>query len=292
MKIKNKGKVHPSPSSSSSSSKDREVVLSVLKLLPAAILALASVLSLEDREVLAYLITRSLKTPSSSSSSSSSSSDSKKKSSKKAQSGSSNGGAGSTGHKPPVFDCDCFDCYTSYWVRWDSSPNRELIHQVIEAFEDHLTNGEKSSSKKINGRGKRRDKLGRNREAQKVALLATDGPARPDSPLPETSSTTTTDTSAASVASVETAPCAENAIVLVTQVEEKSPDGFEGNEKKENDVVEADEEEELSEAADEDAAVVLRTMAASEHKGLARKVLPDVLGLLNSRLWSLWSPNA
>ena len=62
MKIKNKGKVYPSPSSSSSSSlaipchSDGDF-LSVLKLLPTAILALASVLSLEDREVLAYMIT-------------------------------------------------------------------------------------------------------------------------------------------------------------------------------------------------------------------------------------------
>ncbi|BFG33229.1 hypothetical protein CerSpe_195030 [Prunus speciosa] len=37
-------------------------VLSVLELLPAAILAPALVLSLEDRQVLAYLITRSMKT--------------------------------------------------------------------------------------------------------------------------------------------------------------------------------------------------------------------------------------
>ena len=26
-----------------------------------------------------------------------------------------------------------------------------------------------------------------------------------------------------------------------------------------------------------------------EHKGLARKVLPNIMGLLNSRIWSLWS---
>ena len=62
MKIKNKGKVYPSPSSSSSSSlaipchSDGDF-LSVLKLLPATIIALASVLSLKDREVLAYMIT-------------------------------------------------------------------------------------------------------------------------------------------------------------------------------------------------------------------------------------------
>lgn len=28
-----------------------------------------------------------------------------------------------------------------------------------------------------------------------------------------------------------------------------------------------------------------------EHKGLVRKVLPDIMGLLNCRIWSLWSPN-
>lgn len=33
-------------------------------------------------------------------------------------------------------------------------------------------------------------------------------------------------------------------------------------------------------------ALVVRT-----HKGLARKVLPDVMGIFTSRLWSLWSPN-
>ena len=27
------------------------------------------------------------------------------------------------------------------------------------------------------------------------------------------------------------------------------------------------------------------------HKSLARKVLPDVVGLFNSRLWSLWGPS-
>ena len=59
-------------------------------------------------------------------------------------------------HKPPMFECNCFDCYTSYWFKWDSSPNRELIHQDIEVFQDHLAHDEKL--KKVNGRGKRRDK--------------------------------------------------------------------------------------------------------------------------------------
>ncbi|KAK3190031.1 hypothetical protein Dsin_029592 [Dipteronia sinensis] len=84
MTIKNKGKVYPSPSPSSSSFSSSSSVcsnaadggggggagldyLSMLKLLPAAIIALASVLPLEDCEVLAYLIMRSIKTTVSSS---------------------------------------------------------------------------------------------------------------------------------------------------------------------------------------------------------------------------------
>ncbi|XP_035832927.1 uncharacterized protein LOC118481778 [Helianthus annuus] len=53
-------------------------------------------------------------------------------------------------YKSPVFDCDCFDCYTNYWFRWDMSVNRELIHQVIEAFEENLT-----SSEQVNCRGRK-----------------------------------------------------------------------------------------------------------------------------------------
>ncbi|GAB4838927.1 hypothetical protein Ancab_028459 [Ancistrocladus abbreviatus] len=61
-------------------------------------------------------------------------------------------------HKSPLFNCGCFDCYTSYWLRWDLSPNREFIHQVIEAFEEHLANGKLQSSKKANNRSKRRER--------------------------------------------------------------------------------------------------------------------------------------
>lgn len=37
--------------------------------------------------------------------------------------------------------------------------------------------------------------------------------------------------------------------------------------------------------------MVVRSSTEIAHKGLARKVLPDIMGLLNSRLWNLWSPN-
>nr|DAD36163.1 TPA_asm: hypothetical protein HUJ06_006803 [Nelumbo nucifera] len=46
-------------------------------------------------------------------------------------SGSFSGGRSRNNHKslsedhPSSFHCNCFKCYTSYWVRWDSSPNRQ-----------------------------------------------------------------------------------------------------------------------------------------------------------------------
>ncbi|KAF5939957.1 hypothetical protein HYC85_021124 [Camellia sinensis] len=227
MKMRNKGKVYPSPSSSSSSmcfyTANRDA-LSVLKLLPTAILALVSILSVQDREVFAYMITRSIK-----SSNPSSILEEKKKSNKK-----------SNTHKPPIFDCDCFDCYTSYWFRWDSSPNRELIHQAIEAFEEHLSSGEKREK---NGRGKRKEKMGRRgNESREV----------------------------------------KREVVLPEVMEVVPEKGGEEEEEKEDEVV----------APPEDAAVMRRSVAENNnHKGLVRKVLPDVVGILNSRLWSLWSPN-
>ncbi|XP_010535336.1 PREDICTED: uncharacterized protein LOC104816117 [Tarenaya hassleriana] len=270
MKIKNKGKVYPSPPSSSLNG---DGFLSVLKLLPAAILVLASALSADDREVLAYLITRSLKTTtavsavgkfrSPSSSSSSTAHDSKKKRNKSGKKGET--------HQPPEFDCECFDCYTSYWFRWDSSPNRELIHQAIEAFEDHLIRGEASASassqksKRNSGRGKKKEKSGRR---------GGDKP-KPAEPLIQT------DESAADDSAVS------------DQIPLLSPAGSPGRLTDEGgpNVAERKKEEVAGERP-ESSPVIVRTPAGTERKGLARKVLPDVLGLFNSRFWSLWNPNA
>nr|GME11584.1 neurogenic protein mastermind [Ipomoea batatas] len=119
-KLYRKNTVHPSP----------PLVSDKLAFLPAAILAITAALSPEDQEALAYLIScpsgnfsATRKTTSSSSSFS--------------------------GH-PPSFNCYCFNCYMSFWVRWDSSPNRQLIHQVIDAYEDGL------QSKKEKSRRERR----------------------------------------------------------------------------------------------------------------------------------------
>ncbi|KAK9091975.1 hypothetical protein Syun_026886 [Stephania yunnanensis] len=106
-KLYKKGKVHPTP----------PTISDHLAFLPATILALTAALSPEDREVLAYLISCS---PGGSFS---------------GGRRSSSNGTTSTDHQA-MFQCNCFRCYMSYWVRWDASPNRKLIHDVIDAFEE------------------------------------------------------------------------------------------------------------------------------------------------------------
>ncbi|GMH27416.1 hypothetical protein Nepgr_029259 [Nepenthes gracilis] len=241
MKInKGKGKVHPSPSPStsapslSSCSDISKYPNSALKLLPAAILALITVLSLEDREVLEYMITRSIK---STENPSSLLEENKRRKNK---------------HNPPLFDCGCFDCYTSYWFRWDSSPNRELIHQAIEAFEEHLAAVEQSKTN--NNRGER-DRLGGRRRIE-ISQVSADV-ERPTENL---------------------------------NADEKS--GAEEDSGEQQGLTETAMDEVTPPYQEDEVEVIIRMAGGgSNHKGLARKVLPDVIGLLNSRLWSLWSPN-
>ncbi|KAK1294757.1 hypothetical protein QJS10_CPA16g00957 [Acorus calamus] len=146
-------KVHPSPSSTPA-----DPSLSVLSLLPAAILALTAALGVDDREVLAYLITQSLNLPSPPS-------EEKRRCNKKPSAAASAAASGGGGLHRAAFDCGCFGCYMSYWCRWDSSPDRELIHRVIEAFEEHL---ESSSSKKaVKSRKKDRRSIEKSGEKSK-----------------------------------------------------------------------------------------------------------------------------
>ncbi|XP_008460189.2 uncharacterized protein LOC103499074 [Cucumis melo] len=256
MKIKNKGKVHPSPSSSSSSSSSSSDgnFFDVLNYLPVAIFALVSVLTVDDREVLAFMMRRSMET------SSPSSSVSGKKFSKRVSKKSDTPRAGSRSacvHAPPSLTC--FDCYMSYWDRWNSSPNGELIHQAIEAFEEQLAKGEKSSK---NVKGKRKDKIGRRSLDKSLNIVSP-----PLLPVPETHPLQIDEGSSAAPATSGSA---------AVEVEEKSGEAPRS-------------EEEAVESRG--ALVVIPSPPPNIHKGLARKVWPDVLGLFNSRLWSLWSPN-
>ncbi|KAM7263279.1 hypothetical protein ACFE04_000962 [Oxalis oulophora] len=144
-KLYRKSTVHPSP----------PITSDHLSFLPVAILTLAAALSPEDKEVLAYLL-------SCSSSSSSSDNYTTTKKYKSPPSSSSSNGTVLLNHTSPLFNCSCFGCYMSYWVRWDSSPNRQLIHEIIDAYEeDELllnNNNNKNNDKKKNKTKSKKDR--------------------------------------------------------------------------------------------------------------------------------------
>ncbi|XP_009415923.2 uncharacterized protein LOC103996687 [Musa acuminata AAA Group] len=229
---KGKGKIHPSPADGGGPSSPSQDVLAVLKLLPAAILALTVALTYQDKEVLAYLITRSIHGPATLA-------------------------AGverrrCRGHRP-LFDCGCFDCYISFWSRWDCSPDRELIHQAIEAFEEHLA----SLEKKAGGRGRRRERRvvdraekgkKKNKERRKAVVEEEEEEEK----------------------SVEESAMANEAASLSGEVKESS------------DIVEAAAEENEEEKSAEEEAL---PVGCERRRGW-----PDVMGLFNSRLLSLWGP--
>uniref|UniRef100_A0A0A0LVV3 Uncharacterized protein n=2 Tax=Cucumis sativus TaxID=3659 RepID=A0A0A0LVV3_CUCSA len=134
-----RGTVHPSPL----------IISDHLSFLPTVILTLAAALSLHDREVLAYLISSCSNDFTAVINSSSHRG--------KATHQKHAAAMGGLDH-PPAFSCYCFQCYTSYWVRWDSSPNRQLIHEIIDAYEEKLAESKvgknnKKERKKRNNRG-------------------------------------------------------------------------------------------------------------------------------------------
>ncbi|OIV91834.1 hypothetical protein TanjilG_17826 [Lupinus angustifolius] len=154
-KLYRKGSVHPSP----------PIITDHLSFLPAAILTLAAALSPEDREVLAYLI--------SCSSNNNFSGNSRRSTTSNKNSNNNSNTAVAVGDHAPLFNCSCFRCYTSYWVRWDSSPNRQLIHEIIDAFEEWLA--QQNNSNNIKGckngkKEKRNNKKGLNNNKKQTEL--------------------------------------------------------------------------------------------------------------------------
>ncbi|KAL3519393.1 hypothetical protein ACH5RR_017542 [Cinchona calisaya] len=121
-KLYRKGAVHPSPPQNPDH---------LLSFLPATILTLTVALTPEDKQVLAYLI--------SCSSSSNFSGNRKKNTTATSSSSAANNNISTGVDHPPSFNCYCFRCYMSFWVRWDSSPNRQLLHEIIDAYEDGLS---------------------------------------------------------------------------------------------------------------------------------------------------------
>ncbi|KAI4311937.1 hypothetical protein MLD38_036801 [Melastoma candidum] len=177
---RSRGTVHPSP----------PTVTDHLAFLPAYLLTLAASLSPADLEVLAYLITANnadggttpMPTPEKGS---------RKKPSSAAKPGGKGRAAGSCsvlgggggkggddGDHDPNFCCDCFRCYMSYWVRWDKSPNRQLIDEIIDAYEAGLARERFSSGN--NGRGGRGRKDRRKARGSEVAAAEAVAAESPD----------------------------------------------------------------------------------------------------------------
>ncbi|XVF81550.1 hypothetical protein PTKIN_Ptkin15bG0163700 [Pterospermum kingtungense] len=129
-KLNRKGQVHPSPPPPPATITDH------LSMLPATILSLTAALSLQDKEVLAYLISCSSSSSSLATTTTTTSNN-------------------FHGHDS-TFECYCFRCYMCFWARWDSSPNRQLIHEIIEAYEEVLQfQDQKKQVKKKNKKGRR-----------------------------------------------------------------------------------------------------------------------------------------
>lgn len=101
-------------------------------ILPAAILSLTAALSPEDTEVLAYLI----------------SCHSNPSSTHRRSGASAERDTDGRRVHTPLFGCNCFWCYTSFWTRWDASANRDLINEVIEAYEEALSRKKPTNSKR------------------------------------------------------------------------------------------------------------------------------------------------
>ncbi|MCL7044951.1 hypothetical protein MKW94_018743 [Papaver nudicaule] len=251
-RTKGKGKVYPS----SSPNNNKDVLTS---LLPATLLVLVSVLSLEDRQVLSYLITMSLEPTNLLS----------HKNTKKTI---------SDYHKP-LFDCGCFDCYTSFWSRWDSSPNRELIHQVVEAFEEHHGDEISSSASKHRAGKKKKDKMStvQKKQVEKAEFVLPEVEPEKKQPLV----TITGDTLVLSED--------DDKNEEVTVDEQETVAAEEGAEEQRTVAAEEGAEEQRTVAAEVEEKTEEQVQDGG-HKGLARVVLPDLLGRLNCRLWTLWSP--
>ncbi|MQL92575.1 hypothetical protein Taro_025198 [Colocasia esculenta] len=258
---KGKGKIHPSPSCPGGPPSGD--ALAVLNLLPTAILALTAALGTEDREVLAYLVTRSLQGPWSVVA------EERRRCRRQSR------------HQP-LFDCGCFDCYTSYWYRWDSSPDRELIHQAIEAFEEHLASSEQRRS---GGKGSRRRDRRIGDRADKAKRQADERGNSKRRPMKEEEEDKASTVSGARVGDEE-APSGEASSLLgeesaevTAYAEEVVPEAGLGS------------DEESSKELDGGAGIEMAALPLQQG-GERRRAWQDVMGLFGSRLWGLWGPAA
>ncbi|KAJ3688807.1 hypothetical protein LUZ61_017971 [Rhynchospora tenuis] len=109
-------RIHPTPAQ-------------VSPVLPVAVAALAVALSPEEKDVLLYLLS--------------------------AASGQPSNLRRSPEHSPDL-SCGCFSCYKVFWERWDSSPNRQVIHEIIEKVEASDEGKSRRKSRRTKGKDRKR----------------------------------------------------------------------------------------------------------------------------------------
>lgn len=160
------------------------------------------------------------------------------------------------------FECSCFQCYMSFWSRWDASPRREIIHQAIDLFEEHLaTEAEATKARKSRKGSKpgKDDKNGNNNpktlhEAkEKDEVFA----------VPDVKNERDEDLK----------PAARSKQIVPFDFEEETEENndledFKGSEKVEE----------------------IRAGACPlEGRSLMRRMFPDIMGFVADHLWTAWS---
>ncbi|XP_066327586.1 uncharacterized protein [Miscanthus floridulus] len=251
------GKIHPSPA--------EDPIAAAFRLLPAAILVLVAGLCPEDQRVLAHLVTRSFLVGW----------DAATAPPPEQQ---ARGGGGTRrrarGH-PPTVGCLCFECYGSFWSRWDCSPQHDRIHDVLEAFEEHLSAAE-SAAAATPPSSKRRDKGKRGR-----APAATTPPPQP--PVPARSSPESPEPAASEVVAQE--PLSSPLLPSCPSTPPAPAACLSENKENVPEETAAAEEAQAEECGGGEVAV-----EAEEER---KRGWADVMGgVLNLRRWGIWSPAA
>ncbi|XP_057850265.1 uncharacterized protein LOC131060862 [Cryptomeria japonica] len=239
-----KGKVHPQPAPDA---------YSVLRLLPVAVATLSAALPAEDREVLAYLIARSpdvlpLKDNRRNTLPLSSLVEKEKASQQFPWS------------HGPSFECSCFQCYTSFWSRWDASPNRQTIHEAIDLYEEHMA--ARADAAKGNSKGK-------NRKGFKDKNPRHSSCADESFPPPVAN-----DKSVVSVVQIE-----EEALKAALKLKQIVPPEEDAEHK----------EEESSSGRGRDSPPPPPPPLTIGGRGIMRRVFPNIMTFIADHLWTAWT---
>ncbi|XP_020110220.1 uncharacterized protein LOC109725443 [Ananas comosus] len=271
---KGKGRIHPSPSSSSSSSSSSAGAaadaMAVLRLLPAAIVALTAALGDDDKEVLAYLITWSMNGPAPPPSAAASPAERRLFRTPAAAAAAQQ----QQQQHRALFSCGCFDCYRSFWSRWDCSPDRELIHQAIDAYEDHVAAAQSELHAGGCGGGARATRRRERRSSEKREK------AKAKRGIMSSETRSVCDDGEAVIKEAEGE--GEEAVAVAVEEGEKLLEA--GEEKLLEEA--SRESEDTREGAKEAVAVEVEVEVEVER----RRGWADVTGLFNPRFWGLWRP--